>query len=64
MDIALVRHWLQSPPAPVLAWSWSAGAVQVAASTNTPAWGNYVLLVLMTVFLIGVLVFAWKHREH
>jgi hypothetical protein len=35
-----------------------------ASSSNTPVWGDYVLLVLMTVFLLGILVFAWKHREH
>jgi hypothetical protein len=35
-----------------------------ASASSTPRWGDYVLLVLMTVFLLGVLVIAWKHREH
>jgi hypothetical protein len=30
----------------------------------TPPWGGYVLIVLMTIFLIGALVFTWSHWEH
>jgi membrane protein YdbS with pleckstrin-like domain len=35
-----------------------------ASSANTPVWGDYALLVLMTVFVIGAVVFAWRHWEH
>jgi hypothetical protein len=64
MDIALVHHGMQPTRAPVLAWGWSTVVFQATSSSSAPPWGDYVLLVLMTVFLFGVLVFAWKHREH